>query len=453
MLKIAVALFVPLLLVMIMSVLHHRKQNKYLTTALRVDDETKEKAKHSFGEAFETAAIVGIPIIDVLYNTLKMNPHALAGINHLHHSREFDNLRDLVDFMKKSIHGREGGIESMLNQYKGYTGEERVFDQLRAEGHNVEVPDAPNHPGFDALVDGEPINVKITTTPGYINQHFEKYPDIKVYTNQEMSEVFAGDPNVMIADCTEEGIKEVTESTLEGIKNIGESLDWVPLISLVTSGAKNANAVAKGKKDVSLALEHTVLDVAGKGLGSTIGAKAGLALGMTLAPVTGGLSVALLPAIGAIGGLFGGKRIVGWWKGRHLREAKEMLQKKSTEFASRFLDCYEELVDSIVSPLRERDEWCTKQRSTENVFRRIFFPSLQVKIYGLLKGKLEEERMNICSFYDSLKNQVKESGEDGGLVLYNYGSSILNNNSLLLGSYSTVESASNRVIEEKNKLD
>src|SRR5690606_19647512 len=104
-----------------------------------------------------------------------------------------------------------------------------------------------------------------------------------------------------------------TADTMEGISDMGDLLDGIPVLTLVINTARNGKRVYDGKVDFKTATEHTVIDTVGVGAGGWAGSKAGLALGLALAPATGGTSAIVIPVvtstIGAIIGVFSGKGI------------------------------------------------------------------------------------------------------------------------------------------------
>jgi hypothetical protein len=183
----------------LLSARHHIKQRKYLLNVIPANEEEINSIKRNYGDDLLVGTAVGVTVFDVLYNTSKMDVFALAGMNHLHHSQEFSSFSDLSEFMKENIINSPEGTQAwrdMVHKYKGYTGEEAVFDKLEAEGHDVQIPESGTQEGYDMILDGTPMNIKITDNPSYIQEHLDKYPDIPVYTNAEMKEAFANNPNV-----------------------------------------------------------------------------------------------------------------------------------------------------------------------------------------------------------------------------------------------------------------
>ena len=181
------------------SYYHRSRQRAFLTKTLKVDESLRNRVARELG--VDGTVVAGVTVFDVLYNTMKLDRHALEGIDHLHHAQDFDNLGDLMDFMKSEIIKSDSGSEvweRMIHKYKGYTGEESVVEHLRELGYVVEIPESGTAPGLDLIVGGKPHNVKITDEPSYIQKHLDEHPDIDVITNREMADAFRDNPRVLV---------------------------------------------------------------------------------------------------------------------------------------------------------------------------------------------------------------------------------------------------------------
>ena len=188
-------LLVAIFLFALASCIHHFKQRHYLKKHLKVDFSLKEKAGHSIG--IDGASVAGVSTLDVIFHTYRMNPHVLEGINHLHHRQNFENLDQVMNFVKDSIiKGQQGSGEwkNMIDKYKGYTGEQIAYENLNNRGINVDKPDSGTNQGDDGYFDGKPFNVKTTDYPSEVNKHLNKYPEIDAYTNVENSKAFIDNP-------------------------------------------------------------------------------------------------------------------------------------------------------------------------------------------------------------------------------------------------------------------
>ena len=441
------------------SFVHRSRQRAFLTKPLKVDKSLKRRAARELG--VDGAAVAGVSVFDVLYNTTKLDPHTLRGINHLHHAREFESLGDLMAFMKGEIiksEPGEGAWRQMVHKYKGYTGEEEAFDNLSSNGHGFDVPDSGTAEGLDVTVDGKTFNVKVTDNPGYIQDHLDKHPDIDVITNREMADAFADNPRVVIdPDLSSQEAFHSTADTLEGMADLGDFLDGIPLIALAINTARNGRKVYKGDVDLVTAAEHTVLDTAAAGGGGTVGGKAGLAVGLALAPMTGGISAVVIPAattlVGTLVGVFTGKGISGWIKERHLRAAVASLQSVAAEFRDEFLRLYSTVVGVSDSFFEVRLELVRERVAEEGIVKRSLFPSTETVFYNMAAKELRAERQAGRRFYADLHRTVQEAEpSEGGMILFEQGVEILNEVEPLPEHYAAIEEKIKVVETEKRKL-
>ena len=404
------------------SYVHRSRQRAFLKKTLKVDDSLRERVARELG--VDGAVVTGVSTFDVLYNTMKLDPNALEGMKHLHHAQGFDNLGDLMDFMKSDVIKSEPGEaawRSMIHKYKGYTGEDAVADYYRERGHDVETPDSGTNEGWDHIIDGKPYNVKVTDDPRYIQEHLDKHPDIDVIANREMEYAFRDNPRVVINDeLSSQEAFHSTADTFEGIKDLGDGIDSVPFISLAINACKNIHKLHKGDIDLKTAAEHTALDTAASGVGGWLGGTAGLGWGLALAPVTGGLSTVVLPVLGSLAGIFTGKGISGWFKERHLRRAFEELQYLATEFRDSFLDLYQTVVDAMDSFFESHLATCGRERREEGLLKRVVFPSVKNTFYRMASRELKAERAVSRNFYAELRETVQNTEEpsEGGMILF-----------------------------------
>src|SRR5438132_9610443 len=118
------------------------------------------------------------------------------------------------------------------------------------------------------------------------------------------------------------------------------------------------------------------------------GSKAGLAIGLALAPATGGASAIIIPAVttllGSIIGISAGKGVTNWFKGRHLRAAVEYLSTVAADFRNKFLERFQILARGVQTFYNLKKRRCRFARlDAQGWFRRNFFPSPIVKFYSM----------------------------------------------------------------------
>jgi hypothetical protein len=425
------------------SRMHRNKVDAFLQRRLPPDQSTL-RAAANFG-ALETA-VVGTTVFDVLYNTARFDPFVLAGISHLHHAQDFQNLGDLITYMKENIITSEPGQAAwrqMIHKYKGYTGEQIAADHLEASGHVVSLPKSGTQPGFDLSsagpeIDGE-INVKVTDDPAYIQQHLDKQPDIPVYTNAEMSDAFADHPQVIIDPNL--SVQEAFHSTSEafaGIDALGDYIDAVPFVTLGIATFKHGRGVVEGRKSLGDAAELVALDTAGVGIGGLVGAKVGLGIGVALAPVTGGASAVVIPALvtlaGTALGVVTGKGLTGYFKQRHLRVLIKNTHAAATDFYNSFEQGFVSLVEKAKLPFLKLERGFEfNYRHTQGVLRRLLFPSVMTVFYSRASEKAREDANHVEVEYNRVMIEAKGKSEryESGLALYSYGLGLLLGDSAL----------------------
>jgi hypothetical protein len=390
----------------------------------------------------------------------------LAGINHLHHAQEFDNLGDLVAFMKDHIIRSEPGQAAwrqMVHKYKGYTGEEMAMGHLRDSGHVLDVPESGTKAGYDVIAGGPtvngPLNIKVTDNPAYIQQHLDEYPDVPVYTNTEMGSAFSENPDVIVdPNLSAQDCFHTTADTLDGMSDLGDLLDQVPWITLAVSSIKNASGVLHGRKSVGDAIEHTLEDTAAIGLGGWAGGEAGLALGLALAPATGGVSAVVIPAVatlvGSVMGIFTGKGIVGWFKHRHVRRAIGELKEASACFYRSFAARYDTILETVRRQYeRQIAKYRFAYRRSGNWFKRTFFPTVLSKFYRLAPRRARADMQRHCAFYGGLIEAVRgKEDSEAGLIVYAQGLHVLCGVSPLPNQWRVVQAKVSAVEREKARV-
>jgi hypothetical protein len=445
--------------ILLISYFHKSKVDRFLHTELKIDKSLKKKASKLYG--LEVGAITSVSVADVLYNTARLDPFVLQGVNHLHHAQEFSNLGDLMGFLEDNIiKSQEGTAEwtRMIHKYKGYTGEQIVAENYELDGKEVNFPDSATTKGYDMTVDGIDVDVKTVSYPSSINQHLEQYPEIPIVGNREMnmridSDNFSIDDGLSVHDAFDS-----TNDTFASVADMGDMFGAIPIITVCTSGYRNIKGVKEGRKDVASALEHTALDTVGVGGGGFVGAKIGLIVGGVLAPVTGGVSAIVIPAattlLGTIAGMLGGKKITSWWKERDLRKYMEQLREKATEYYNTFVERHEIVVRRYNEQYDQRISRTEFMRSSnQNKIMRWLFPTPLVRFLSLAKVRFRQEQQRLHEFYEELLNKASEMDDyEAGLLVFAQGKNILANDKVLVRTYNKLEKSVSKVEAEKNRI-
>ncbi len=129
-------------------------------------------------ESKNTAAMGTMMVGDMLYNAAQISPDVMT-------AADFSYLVDVdgpVDFALLAA-GMSVGAAVRL---KGYVAEQVVAAKLQAAGHVVSLPESASEPGWDLLVDGQPVQVKFHSGIDGIREHFAVY-DYPVIANTEFN--------------------------------------------------------------------------------------------------------------------------------------------------------------------------------------------------------------------------------------------------------------------------
>lgn len=169
-----------------------------------------------------------------------------------------------------------------MTRLAGYVAEQQVALDLTRQGHEVEFPATPNQPGYDLLVDGEPVQVKCTLDVDYALEHFERYPDIPLIVNAELAQQLGDHPLVYVDEhLSHAEVADATAESLEALADFATADDLLPIpfISVVFAGVRNYGDLKAGRIDGDAYFKRVGVDAAYRTVGGTIGATIGGALG------------------------------------------------------------------------------------------------------------------------------------------------------------------------------
>ena len=174
-------------------------------------------------------------------------------------------------------------LDDLANGVKGKYFELLVRDRLNEgdtvggialrEGERAVLAEAANQPGWDVqIVDRvgeqvEVLQVKASESIGYIKEHLEKYPDIKVVVPEELSSFASDTPAVLSAEgfsdrqmdkAAESQLQEWGESGLvDAIHHGAEyAIDAVPVVSIGVTMIVEGQRVLTGRSTVNEALKR-----------------------------------------------------------------------------------------------------------------------------------------------------------------------------------------------------
>ena len=447
--------FFSLTIFLILSYFHHQRVSEFLKKIIPFSKDDLKKLKPEIGAMEMTVS--GVALYDVLYHLSKVDPLFLSAFNRIHDSTQnFENFNDLSEYLKK-LQWRE-------HYYKAYVGEEHTFDNLRNSSDNLFVPETTNNENFDFILNGQKYDRATSNDNSYIQQKLNDKPDdVHIWVGPDVDGKFANHPRVHISEdsMSSDELLNITNESYQGVLNLGDFLDGIPLITLAFSSAKNYKLVKSGSKDVESAVEHIVLDTLGVGVGSYLGGTLGLRLGQGLAPATGGASLIIIPAIttllGSIIGIITGKGIVRTFKERNLRRSLRVLTEESLTFSNQYQKHYKPLLLTVKSKYRQNDDKLDEAISNnQNWFMKIFFPNVITKFSSKSKANYWKEFYEIKNHLSVLlirvKKRKKKEKQEAGLILYEQGKDILFGYKPLVECWEKVDEALKNFKIEKGKL-
>jgi hypothetical protein len=203
--------------------------------------------------------------------------------------------------------------------------------------------------------------------------------------------------------------------------------------------------------------EHAALDAVGGGGGALLGAKLGLAAGLALAPVTGGVSALLIPKLVVVGGALGGatgKMTADWVKSRKLRKAQAALEAAAGELVEAFFARADLVAARAAVLLRERRRRLAFAREQlDPWYRRHLFPSLMGHFYQRAAQRCLEEETSLPSWYATLDRELRAlEPKEAGLRLHAQGPAALAGEPVLTQKWSAVERIGSEVSRERHRL-
>ena len=287
---------------------------------------------------------VGLNTGQALYHLSQIDGRVLASIDKIYEPQSTNTYRQIIDHLNEKRGAGEAAWDGAVSKYKGEYGELLIAEHLTAAGHLVDPAEINNQEGWDAAVDGHLVNFKAGLRPEVINEHLRVFPDIPVITVVEHAETFATNPLVTAVDVSGQAIFDTTEATMQSAVGMGDFVEGVPFITMVTSSIRNFAPVVKGRHDDwQTAAKYTVADTAGIGGGAAAGAKIGATIGAFGGPV----GAAALAVLGALAGAVGGRSVAKAFKERGLREVQREIDPTIETYGQLYLGGLEEKATAL----------------------------------------------------------------------------------------------------------
>lgn len=279
-------------------------------------------------------SFAGLIVSDFIYDYARLDPTVIE-------AADFARAADIGDPLSFAAFGveqsaLEGASEiGMISQLQGYVAERLVAQHMSAAGYDVSFPENSNQPGWDVLIDGEPFQIKCGSSSSLVYNHFEKYPDIPVIVNRELSDTLGGLPGVYIDE--ELSFEHVRSMTEAGLAQGEELADFeLPLISLTVSAAIEVRSLLRGQGALDAAIINVLTNTGGRIAGGVAGQATGSAVGVLLFGPAGGIIGGLVGTVG--GGISGrqlarnARRLMAGDKAVAVRVASQNLASKAASF-------------------------------------------------------------------------------------------------------------------------
>lgn len=297
---------------------------------------------------------IGVNTGQALYHLIQIDHRVLDAIDAIYDPSQVNSYQQILSHLVDKRDADATVWQGAVSSYKGRVGEEFLAEHLRATGHLVIPAESTSQEGWDAIVDGQPVNFKAGLGTEHIQEHLNRFPDIPVITVAEHAEAFASNPQVTCLEgVSGHDIAEATEDTMESAIDLGDFGFEIPLVTMALASARNFSPYFAGHSDVGTALKHTAADTAGVGFGAAGGAKAGAMIGAFAGP----LGAAAGAILGGLGGAIGGKWIAKNFKEKNLREAVSIFEQRITDCGRAYiygLQAKANALDNAASMMRRR---------------------------------------------------------------------------------------------------
>lgn len=343
--------------------LREGRMDEALRQPLHAQDVWRDRLRDFFGTPksgetlAEGALYTSLTLGDFLYDYVRMDPRAVAGIDFA----RSEDLSDLVsfsrfaeDFVERYDDLSGPAIKGSMSQLQGYVAERLAGSHCQALDQDVTFPDTSNQAGWDLLVDGKRFQVKCVSSASLVQEHLERYPDIPVIVNADLADEVGHLQGVYIdAELHHEVVRDITERTLYGG---AELLDFkVPWIALAVSTAMGIRDFLNRDTDLQGAITNVLTDTGGRIACGTLGEESGALIGLMLFGSAGAIVGAGVGAVtdGVIGRPLARtvRRLLTW-------SEENVVQSRVVELASQVVDCLPQKLEA----------WQTKHAVMEECF-------------------------------------------------------------------------------------
>lgn len=245
-------------------------------------------------DAAATLAAGGLTAGDMLHHAVSIDPDVVS-------AADFSRTAEIEDPFDLAAHALDFATRGAEIALRGYAAERLVVTRLIEEGHDAILAPDSTTPGFDLLVNGEPVQVKCGISLSLLEEHFARYPEIPVIANADLAQQAAAAGAEWSAQVsTVEGfeldlVEEAVRRSLDAAE--GLAAPDVVLAAACVGAARGAFQVWRGAIPLRDLPAWMALDLAARTGLAAAGAKAGAFAGLVTMGPAG--AVVLGPAIGA----------------------------------------------------------------------------------------------------------------------------------------------------------
>ena len=106
----------------------------------------------------------------LIYDLVRIDPEIVEAADFAR-SADLSDLPSFVQFAETIVGTSAEKFEGNVSQLQGYVAERLVAQTLRAQGAEVQFPEASNQAGYDLIVNGDRFQVKNLSSPGGVHEH------------------------------------------------------------------------------------------------------------------------------------------------------------------------------------------------------------------------------------------------------------------------------------------
>lgn len=191
-----------------------------------------------------TSLVGALTAADMLYHAAAIDPDVLLAI-------DFSRTLAIENSLDLAVHIASFASKGAQVSIRGYTAEQLVMARLVEQGHVVELAAGSTMPGYDLILDGNPVQVKCGANLSLLEEHFSRYPNIPVIADVDLArkaEAAGASWSHLVTSVDGfdlDYVQSIVDRSLDAAESLGEST--VPFYSMVVGGARGARKAWKGE--------------------------------------------------------------------------------------------------------------------------------------------------------------------------------------------------------------